>query len=661
VNPVRTSPIATLCLLTALAIPSMAEAGGLFLTDRGVRPMGRGFASVAGADDPQALWYNPANIGLSGQQLMLDASLLFFRGSVTRIDSGDNVLPTVEADTPLLPLPGLAFTQPVGDFTLGLGLAAPYALLTSMPDGVRVDGSGACDYGAGEDPTCEPSPTRYSLYSLDGSSFLFITPAVSWEPIEGLHIGAGVNIVAGAFVGETAISGCDGFVCTQPENPDWDGRARFTLNPLVEVAVIGGVTYDHDIVRVSASFQWFPTDAGGSAELDVRLPSAAIFDGATVDGNSAELTMPLPTILRLGVQLSPLPNLQIEAALVWERWSKQDRITIEPENVWIRDAVAIGDYQVGTVEIPRNMKDVYSVRVGGSYGLLDERLWVSAGVNYENSSFDDAHLTPLTFDSSKVILGLGASVEATEGLWIDVSYAHVFLMDRSVRSSQVPQLNPIRPPRSPDNPPSRSGQVTIGNGDYDLEADIVGIGMRYQFGGGGDAPPEEPEEAPVEAETVEAQVTVPSANEIELDADHDGVADDSDACPDLAGTREDGCPPPPESFELAVAFVTRSSDLDAESSVAALEESLGVLRRYPDERWVVRVHTDSQGSRRFNERISQARADAVKQWLVDRGIDPARLDTEGVGEAEPVAPNDTPEGRAQNRRVELRRYQPPAE
>lgn len=116
----------------------------------------------------------------------------------------------------------------------------------------------------------------------------------------------------------------------------------------------------------------------------------------------------------------------------------QTAAKIEPRDVWIRDAVAIGDYQVGPIEIPRNMNDVWSIRLGGSYAVWNDRMLVSAGANYETSSFDDAHLTPLTLDSDKLVLGLGLSVEVKSGLWLDVSYAHVFIRDREVRNSQVP-------------------------------------------------------------------------------------------------------------------------------------------------------------------------------------------------------------------------------
>jgi outer membrane protein OmpA-like peptidoglycan-associated protein len=64
-------------------------------------------------------------------------------------------------------------------------------------------------------------------------------------------------------------------------------------------------------------------------------------------------------------------------------------------------------------------------------------------------------------------------------------------------------------------------------------------------------------------------------------------------------------------------------------------------------------HTDSSGSDRINDPLSLARADAVRSYLVDRGVSPARIETVGRGSREPVASNDSTQGRAQNRRVEM--------
>lgn len=79
----------------------------------------------------------------------------------------------------------------------------------------------------------------------------------------------------------------------------------------------------------------------------------------------------------------------------------------------------------------------------------------------------------------------------------------------------------------------------------------------------------------------------------------------------------------------------------------------GSLQRYPDSNVVVIGHTDSTGSAEYNQDLSQRRAAAVSRILVEAGTDPYRVRSVGRGENEPVASNLSPEGRAQNRRVEI--------
>ncbi len=64
-------------------------------------------------------------------------------------------------------------------------------------------------------------------------------------------------------------------------------------------------------------------------------------------------------------------------------------------------------------------------------------------------------------------------------------------------------------------------------------------------------------------------------------------------------------------------------------------------------------HTDSSGSKQLNQSLSERRADAVKAYLVSKGLDGSRIDTKGAGDTQPVASNNTAAGRAQNRRVEI--------
>ena len=88
-------------------------------------------------------------------------------------------------------------------------------------------------------------------------------------------------------------------------------------------------------------------------------------------------------------------------------------------------------------------------------------------------------------------------------------------------------------------------------------------------------------------------------------------------------------------------------------SNALLDDIATTLKHFPEWRLRITGHTDSTGKPEYNEELSMNRANAIKQALADRGIDAARLETLGMGEKQPVASDDTPEGQALNRRVEL--------
>ena len=89
------------------------------------------------------------------------------------------------------------------------------------------------------------------------------------------------------------------------------------------------------------------------------------------------------------------------------------------------------------------------------------------------------------------------------------------------------------------------------------------------------------------------------------------------------------------------------------SFYSPLNKIADIMNRYPRTQIVVAGHTDSVGSEAYNMQLSLQRADAVADYLIMRGVERSRLRTEGRGESEPIATNDTAAGRSQNRRVEI--------
>lgn len=101
-----------------------------------------------------------------------------------------------------------------------------------------------------------------------------------------------------------------------------------------------------------------------------------------------------------------------------------------------------------------------------------------------------------------------------------------------------------------------------------------------------------------------------------------------------------------------ITFQTNSSDINS-GFFDVLNSVAKVLKEYNKTLINITGHTDSTGSDAYNQTLSQQRATSVGQYLISQGIDPTRVAAQGFGESRPIAGNESPEGRQQNRRVEL--------
>ncbi len=101
-----------------------------------------------------------------------------------------------------------------------------------------------------------------------------------------------------------------------------------------------------------------------------------------------------------------------------------------------------------------------------------------------------------------------------------------------------------------------------------------------------------------------------------------------------------------------IVFATGKADI-TEQSEEILQKAYNTLVAYPDMSVEIQGYTDNTGSRRGNMRLSERRALAVKNYLVEKGVDASRISSKGLGPANPIATNDTAEGRQKNRRIEF--------
>ena len=146
------------------------------------------------------------------------------------------------------------------------------------------------------------------------------------------------------------------------------------------------------------------------------------------------------------------------------------------------------------------------------------------------------------------------------------------------------------------------------------------------------------------------------------DSDGDSVVDKDDKCPNEPGTvANDGCPETPsEDVQATLASYAKTINFDygktsiKEEANKTLQAIVEILVQYPNANFVVEGHTDSVGSTAFNQKLSEQRAAVIVDFLTSNGVDASRLSSVGFGETSPVSSNDTKEGMAQNRRVEVK-------
>ncbi|NQY06331.1 MAG: OmpA family protein, partial [Flavobacteriaceae bacterium] len=145
------------------------------------------------------------------------------------------------------------------------------------------------------------------------------------------------------------------------------------------------------------------------------------------------------------------------------------------------------------------------------------------------------------------------------------------------------------------------------------------------------------------------------------DKDNDGVLDKDDQCVDIPGTVANfGCPELSDkdkedlkSYAKSILFNSGKSSFKNET-IPVLEAMNAIFKKYPRSKFTIEGHTDSSGSAKNNQLLSERRANAVRDWLISNGIAADRLTASGFGEDKPIDTNKTRAGRANNRRVEVK-------
>jgi len=490
VNLTRTLGRATAVALL-LAAP-LASGAGMYFSDRGVRPMGRAGAFVAGADDLHGAWYNPAGIADAGDAGLVDFAWLAFQNTYQRrlriVDADDTVRyvdsPKISGSSDFLPMPTFAASMTLDKekrWTGAIGFVPPMVAFASYPERTN-DG--------------QPSPARYTLGGFAGSAPGIPGAWLAWKPHDKLRIGVGAYALVGWFQSQITFSVCppDRLVCA-PEQPEWDAQSQMRIGPMFAPTANGGLIYTPDPhVRLGFSGQ-LPQVISAPATIKVRLPTSAAVDGASVRGDKAHVRLVLPAIVRFGIELRPfaddddestnkkkpkkeLPNdLRIELAWVHEFWSQHKSIEAKPDGIFIENITAApSSIAMPNITIPRTFKDSDSFRLGAEwwFNAGSYRMATRAGVSYETSAVPPGYVSLSSLDFNKTVISLGGAIVVSKKWRFDAVIAQTFAEDVVVTPEQtrIERINPLS---------GNAPREAVNGGTYTARATLMGVGLNYTF------------------------------------------------------------------------------------------------------------------------------------------------------------------------------------
>ncbi len=449
-----------------LLAPFQAFAGGFYFADSGVVAAGRGGAFVAGADTQFAQYYNPAglirikrptiNVGMSGVGQTVDFTR-HATGDDPSTEENEDALhefdyPTVKNEGGLFAIPEFGFVAPVHKMVaVGFGMTSGFA------PKYRFDPEG---------------PQRFTIVETGIFNFQ-VGPSVAVQPIKYVTIGA-------SFQWQILRVQEDLVVTTAPnENPSGDVGVRATVWDKFTPSFNVGLLVE-PIPQLSIGFCYQPQvkfRAKGEGSLDFSKNGlTAILDHEVWTDDDISLALDMPTFIKSGVAVRPVPQLEVEADFIYEAWSSLKSIEVTDIDVTLTTSDGSELSQVPeTISLPAGFNDSWSVRLGGEY-QVHPMVEVRAGAMYESSSLPSSGVTVALVDTKKVVASAGTSVHLIDDqLVIDAygsiaPYQSLSITDSTAKPIYVGLMDP---------PPVMG---SVGNGELKSLGFSFGGALRWQIG-----------------------------------------------------------------------------------------------------------------------------------------------------------------------------------
>jgi long-chain fatty acid transport protein len=439
-------------VLGVIFFPRLVYGVGYEITEHNAKAMGLASAFVAWADNPSAIYYNPAGISqIQGPAVSLGGSMIDISAKLTNNDIDE------DGQTDPFYIPNFFFSTPVNDkLSLGLGVYVPYGLGTEWDeDGI----------------------TRYSSVKAELQT-IFITPAIAWRINPKISIGGGISYI----FAEAKMTRKFPFSVIAA-SPDVQGLVALGMLPA------GFSSEDADVELTGEEQSWGWT-AGilaqltdklslgfsyrsetilkfkGDMEIDNISPAAQIIggiQGVSVSSSydtDAKLELPLPHRFSLGMAYDILSNWKMEFDYERILWSALDelKVDIDDENALFTD-----------IEMEKDWKDTSAYKLGTEV-MINENIALRAGGFYYQSPVPDKSLDPMIPDADNFGFALGAGYKIG-GLCVDVGYMGVFSKDRSVNNDELEANSALL----------KAAQLTPGRDHYEHNAYELGLNIDYMF------------------------------------------------------------------------------------------------------------------------------------------------------------------------------------
>jgi long-chain fatty acid transport protein len=418
-------------LVVLMFAATSAMAGGFRLPEAGAKAMGMGFAFTAQADDPSAIYFNPAGIiQLEGQNLKLGVTYVKENGGTfsgaTPLTGGASVTETQE-DLDFF-VPNLFWTRQASpDFAYGVGIFVPFGL--------------GQEYKNPDSSIFRNQITKIDLMTL------VVNPTVAWRVNEFFSLGVGIDFMYGtAELKKTPVA--PGVGNLYNSSLEGDGTAwgynfglLITPSPNWKIGAAHRSGFDLDI-------------KDGDVELrNINPAIAPLFGGGASFDTKGSATVNMPATTDIGVAyIRDRLTLEVDASFTW--WHSYRNLRVEIKDP--RPPVLV------TTDSPKNWKNTVGVYVGGEYRVVDP-LALRLGFRYDPTPVPAETMGPELPDADKLYYCAGLGYKLSNWTF-DLAYMYVDKQDRTESNIRLEGQNPVG-----------------FNGEWTGDAHLVALDIGYKF------------------------------------------------------------------------------------------------------------------------------------------------------------------------------------